>query len=441
MNRRLGVLLAFVIWLGYLGIAQAQDWGVYGVFGSNQYVTITNSMRNSAYGTCFRGIGLTSCRPNLVDDDIALSYERDSYKDLASLYGNFYCVDCCGDPPDYIDTWDLSCDNTVRTQGIIQNFNNMELRMARKKTLTDNELTICQFNRTNPDTTFLHGYTVTLTVEQYDAQFSFWRGVSKCVIDVDQRNESLPAGATFRETIILKHVPIDTFSPTDPVKMSIIIGGGVIGLYIVLYFLRRKRCEYCQGKLVISPRLCYKCVLVGAQPPDPVLLKALEDRGIAMQGKPPERFGFVQVWCVGCCQRIIRCFTCQCWCACCYKSCRFLTCNGFCGRCCQEKPDDKIYAEAEFADLVTEAQLSMESMERGDDAVESFDPQSNGAQPETETGGNKKKPRSKRQSRQERLAAEAKELERLEKRQENNPNILKYPAKTIYKAVKHPSVV
>lgn len=317
--------------------------------------------------------------------------------------------------------------------------------MARKRTLTDNELTICQFNRTNPDTTFLHGYTVTLTVEQYDAQFSFWRGVSKCVIVLDQRNVSMAAGATFRETIILKHVPIDTFSPTDPVKMSIIIGGGVIGLYIVLYFLRRKRCEYCQGKLVLSPRLCYKCVLVGAQPPDPVLLKALEDRGIAMQGKPPERFGFVQVWCVGCCQRIIRCFTCQCWCACCYRSCRFLTCDGFCGRCCQEKPDDKIYAEAEFADLVSEAQLSMgtmsaETMERGDDTVEPFDPEA-GPKPETDSGANKKKPKSKRQSRQERLAAEAKELERLEKRQENNPNILKYPANTIYKAVKHPSVV
>ena len=319
--------------------------------------------------------------------------------------------------------------------------------MARKKTLTDTEVITCDFPRTPG--MYVHGYTVTLTVQQYDSNFNFWRGVSKCSIESElfpyPMNVSTVNSTTyFREKLILKHVPIDTFNTGEIFKMVIIIGGPFVGLYIMLYFLRRKRCEYCQGKLVFSPRLCYKCVIVGAQPPDPVLMKALEERALALQGKPPERFGFVQIWFVGCCRCLFRCFTCQCCCSCCCRCCRFICCCGCFGLCCNEKPDfNKILAE-DFDDWTPELEMQGQDtqsqdddvdVEQGDHAVKPFEEQSGKS--------TKKKGRTpaERAIRQARIDAEAKEMERVRKLKKNNPNIQEYPSRIIYKAVKHPATL
>ena len=428
-----------------LSVAQVLDYSIYGLFAQKS----TALESNKVYGQCFRGNSLTTCSPNLADDDFTLAYDREYYKTLGDRQGNFYCVECCGTSPTYIDNWDLSCTNTIQTRAKTLPFENtdMELRMARKKTLTDTEVITCDFPRTPG--MYVHGYTVTLTVQQYDSNFNFWRGVSKCSIESElfpyPMNVSTVNSTTyFREKLILKHVPIDTFNTGEIFKMVIIIGGPFVGLYIMLYFLRRKRCEYCQGKLVFSPRLCYKCVIVGAQPPDPVLMKALEERALALQGKPPERFGFVQIWFVGCCRCLFRCFTCQCCCSCCCRCCRFICCCGCFGLCCNEKPDfNKILAE-DFDDWTPELEMQGQDtqsqdddvdVEQGDHAVKPFEEQSGKS--------TKKKGRTpaERAIRQARIDAEAKEMERVRKLKKNNPNIQEYPSRIIYKAVKHPATL
>jgi hypothetical protein len=58
----------------------------------------------------------------------------------------------------------------------------------------------------------------------------------------------------------------------------------------VLSSRRRKHCIICQKKLVLNMSICYMCQYVGATPPDPQLLEALESKSIAIQGIPPERF-------------------------------------------------------------------------------------------------------------------------------------------------------
>jgi hypothetical protein len=73
----------------------AQDYSIFGRFEA-----ATNRMErqqiNSIYSKCFNGLQLATCVPNLSDDDVVLSYDRDVYRNLADTYGAEYCVECCG---------------------------------------------------------------------------------------------------------------------------------------------------------------------------------------------------------------------------------------------------------------------------------------------------------------------------------------------------------
>jgi hypothetical protein len=328
-------LVAFFPWATY-----AQDLSVYGILES-YLIPITPRKQSEIYGKCFKGIGLVTCEPTVPDDDIVYAYNLDYYNQLGGLVGQFYCLQCCGSNPDFQDVWELSCPLSVTGAAIINVYGN-EFRLARKQTLTDTEVIICPIKRSAcnytdagvtlgcdraGDLTYLHGYTITITVQEYDFGFAYWKGVSSCVVESDERYTEIKAGDVFYEKIIMNYKPIDTFSIYDTWKVVIIGVSILLFIYVSLYFLRRKRCDYCQQKLVFSYRMCYKCVIVGAQRPDPVLLKALEERGLFMQGKPPERFGFLQVWCVERLKCCYDCFTCKC---CCY-------CIRWCCFCCFKK--------------------------------------------------------------------------------------------------------
>jgi hypothetical protein len=200
-----------------------------------------------------------------------------------------------------VDVWDLSCDLDQYTSVTVNNKYGWEMRLARNQFLGDDGVTRCPLKRdvctygaepedvvcdrsANKVQKFLHGYTATITVQQLDENFAFWRGVSKCEVETWETTEPLVAGDQFYEKIIMIHKPIDTFSFDDVGKVAIIAVSIAIFIYGVLYFCRRKNCEYCQAKLVFSPTLCYKCMLVGADVPDPRMLAAIRARGVQMQG-------------------------------------------------------------------------------------------------------------------------------------------------------------
>jgi hypothetical protein len=142
---------------------------------------------------------------------------------------------------------------------------------------------------------------------------------------------STTAGELFSEKIIMRYEAVDSFSVQDIGKMIFICSGCFAFLYGALYFCRRKRCAYCQGKLVFSPSLCIKCVIVGAEVPDQRMLAAIEARGEQIQGKPPERFpgntaalrcsakaSVKAASCLLCCLKFLGCRCCH---SCCYKLC------------------------------------------------------------------------------------------------------------------------
>lgn len=437
-------------------VSLAQDYFIYGVVQDYKTV-VTPRRRSEVYSKCFAGLSFTTCLPNVPDDDIVRNYDLQYYQDLASIQGQFYCLQCCGDPPDYTDTWDLSCPLTEAT-AVTSNLYGGELWLARKRDDTDTELVQCSIKRTAceykengmtlncdnrpTDTTYLHGYTVTITVQQYDKNFEFWRGVSKCSVESIESEFPLAEGDIFHEKIILVHVPIDTFSSDDFGKMAVITACLLIVVYGTLYFFRRKRCEYCQKKLVFSPRLCYICVLVGAEPPDPVLLKALEERGEHMQGKPPERLGFVQLWAVGCCKCLYNCFTCQCCCKCCcvcFKFCCCCGCCSYCCSCCGKKKDDTMTTPAD-ADTMT----AVEAIELGEGMSmkrdDNDDLTQENEEDREESTKRKKKPRKNSVVTAEPADEGSTGAASAQKKRKGNPNVLDYPREVIYEAVKHPSV-
>ncbi len=107
--------------------------------------------------------------------------------------------------------------------------------------------------------------------------------------------------------------------------------------------------------------------------------------------------------------------------------------------CCQDKLDeDKIFA-ADDDDVLTEDQGDVE---RGDSQVELISRnKSHSLKDESGSSVSNKKSKSQRAAeRQARLDAEQKEMELIQKKKQKNPNIVEYPKKTIYKAIKHPAV-
>jgi hypothetical protein len=100
------------------------------------------------YGKCFSGIGLTSCLPDLsATDDSVIASELPYYRDLPSLYGAAYCLQCCGSSEDNIDHWNLDCELDAKTAAST-NLYGYEFKFARRQTLLDTTVISCPLRRT-----------------------------------------------------------------------------------------------------------------------------------------------------------------------------------------------------------------------------------------------------------------------------------------------------
>lgn len=296
-------LIASIIFsiLGQIGFVIAQDLSVKGYFDT--YLNVINQRTTAlAYGRCFEGLGLYSCKPIFPDDDQILALELPYFLTVGSISGSNYCLQCCSSVPSNIDVWDLYC--PVTTPALVNQVNlyGYEARFARNSFDGDSVVIRCPLRRSActydnsgntlscnraSDATFLAGYTLTLDVVQYNVNFKYWRGVSKCSIETIEVNATYTGN--FQEKIIMRHIP-PTIPPWDYSKIGFFSFFIILLAYGLLYCCRRKHCPYCGNKLVLSRQLCYKCRWVGAKVPDPVLLKALEEKGETLQGKIPGIF-------------------------------------------------------------------------------------------------------------------------------------------------------
>lgn len=294
---------SLLLWVGIiLPSLCAQDLSIYGKF--NLYVNPVDTKELGYITTkCYNGLMLSSCIPKLQENQFERDQNVPYYNKLKDKYGVQYCAQCCGTDPSHIDVWDLSCDMDVVTARET-NVYGYELRIAAKKFDGDKSIVTCPLKRSAceydgqttlhcngeaTDTTYLHGYTVTLTVQMMDENFAYWRSVSKCEIEAVESNTPLGAGDIFNEKIIFIHLPDPANSKPDAPKILLTLIAVYFLSYMTLYYFRRKKCVYCQGKLVFSKELCYKCKFVGAKPLDPFLLAALEEKGDQIQGEHPDR--------------------------------------------------------------------------------------------------------------------------------------------------------
>jgi hypothetical protein len=350
-------------------------------------------------GNCYDGSGLVTCKAHFADDDTTLKDELPYYLTIGETAGAVYCLQCCSTVPSNIDLWDMYC--PVTSSSINQvNYFGYEGRFARSRTATDTTIITCPLKRKNcryddngkvigecnQDNTVLTGYTLTLNVVQYNVNFKYWRGVESCefetyetnATDASTGNTTLPF-RNFKETIIMRHIP-PTIPSWDFSKISLFSLFFIFVVYGALYFCRKKHCEFCGNKLVLSFHLCYKCRWVGAKRPDPVLLQALEEKAQMLQGKEP---GFPGTKLIA-------------------GLCRLLFVTLFCS--CKRKVK---VAPSKYDLALLELESNIEMMESKIQALEEED----------------------------------QSVAKKKKKYKNNPNILEYEPQIIYEAVQHPKFI
>lgn len=389
-------------WIVFFGLcfllienAVCQDLTLKGLLNS-YLVPIDQKEIAQVNGKCYSGVGLFTCKPLLPNDDQSLFNELPYYLTIGGTAGAIYCLQCCGTFPDNIDTWDLYCPVSASTINQVNIFG-YEARFARARDDTDTTIIRCPLRRSSctyddegntiscyRDTTYLKGYTLTLNVVKYNVNFKYWRGVESCLIETEEvnttaTNTSMPFH-TFHEKIVMKHLP-PTIPPWDYSKIAFFSFFFIVLVYAVLYFCRKKHCEYCGNKLILSFHLCYKCRWVGAKRPDPVLLRALEEKGELIQGKEPDKFPGLSL--------VVGFF-------------RML----FVMVCCSCQRKVKV--------APTKYDLALQQLESSPDLME---------------------------SKIQEIEQEDKAVVKKKKKYKNNPNILEYDDNIIYEAVQHPKFI
>lgn len=291
----------------YLGSIQfyircgAQDLTLKGKF-SNYLIPIDTKEKSEIVTKCFSGLNFITCLPIFPSSDELYQYNLPYYNNLADNGGTPYCLQCCGYNPTNIDIWNLTC-STNDITATTSNVYGYELRLARNSYTDDLGYVTCPLrrsactydgngmltscDRTN-DGTYLIGYTLHLSIDLYDENFKYWRGVSKCEIEPMEAFTPLKSGQVFHEVIIMNHSP--QIQALEMSKSLVLLSLLSFLTYFFLYICRRKNCVVCQNKLVLSFERCMMCKFVGAEPPDPRLLNILEAKGENLQGIPPERF-------------------------------------------------------------------------------------------------------------------------------------------------------
>lgn len=295
------LFLVFALLLWQCSGQLVQDTSIYGKF-EQAVVAIDARERAQVLAKCFWGLGFPTCMATLQDDDIVQQRNLVYYNEMPDNYGANYCLACCGEHENKIDTWDLMCDMDIQTASE-SNVYGYELRLASNQYDGDQTVITCPLKRSAcsyeadgttliscvGDDTYLVGYTLTLSIQKYDQNFNYWRGIASCTIEAEESTTPLASGDQFRETIVMEY-PFDWAHSLDFAKPVLVLTALVFFAYMLLYFCRRKRCCFCQAKLVWSEDMCIRCKFVGADPPDPVLLAALESKGEHAQGLEPERF-------------------------------------------------------------------------------------------------------------------------------------------------------
>ena len=254
---------------------------------------------------CFQGMGLTTCLPHdKPTDDYTLNTQMVYYKEqIIKDLGRPYCVQCCGSPADHIDHWNLDCEVDAKTS-LTTNLYGYEFKFARRQTLLDTAIISCPLRRSAcqysssgqtlscegraTDKTYLHGYYLKIWVESHSVEGTSWQGVYRCEAVTHEEDTPLKIRGVFKEQFELIHPPIQ--QPWDIIRVFVFLFLVYGFIYTVLYFCRRRHCAWCTKKLVFSKELCWLCKCYGVEPPDPFILQALEDKAIAAQGIPPERF-------------------------------------------------------------------------------------------------------------------------------------------------------
>lgn len=422
-------LVVVAVWL--LGGSEAQDLSIYGIFDS--YLNpITVRQKNVIYSRCVQGLGLITCKPVLADDDIVQSYYNPYYRDLATIAGSNYCLQCCGSSPEYIDDWNLECPVDLGSRNLV-NLYGYELRLARFQYEGDTEVIKCPLRRTackydslgntlscdrGNDLTYLIGYTVRINVEKYDSNFKYWRGVTSCSIESIESDTPMTNGQNFHERIIMTYTPL-TQPSIDNLKILIVLTTLLFIGFAALYFCRRKRCPYCQNKLVVSMNMCITCKLVGAKLPDPVLIQALESKGEHLQGEIPERFPYAKRIVVF--LRLMIIIFLPCWAR---RKVRVQPVSVY--KLDEQGKTTFIIPDVEEAKVTSDVLVVLPKNPED----EEDDEEEKGEETPADKNKNKKQLRYDRY--QKRL-----EKSRL-KEMKNNPNIINFPPELVYKAINHP---
>ena len=335
MNRL--VVLLMVLGRGYSELI------IWGALDSNGYDDVDISAELLAYSACYLGFGFTRCKAAQPDDDALLRDILPYYRNFDDIFGLNYCLQCCSENQD-VDVWDLKCNYDADT-GPAVNVYGYELRFGRNRFPGDTAVTRCPIKRSactydpvtgrtlecdeDNDDKFLVGIEATLHVQKMGKDFFSWRSVTACSVEAIESNVSLVTGDTFTEKYIIHHsVAPHEWGVFDGALLGLI---GIAGIYIVLYYCRRQHCIICAKKLVFFKDRCYLCRFYGAHPPDPLLLKALEEKGTLLQGEMPERFPGSRRM-VKCCVSMWKSMKCcgRCFSSCCY----YMTCGGcYCIRC------------------------------------------------------------------------------------------------------------
>ena len=244
------------------------------------------------------GLGLITCSQEITSNAKEYIYLMPAYTDY--IRGAPYCVACCGTNPDLTDVWNFSCPVDFTTSST-SNLYGFEFRFAKNRFSGDAEVASCRLERTgcqlydggggivdNCTLTFLTGYTLTLEVVQYNSNFQYWNGIASCSVVAHESTSHMKIGEKFHEEIVL--VRRQDLNLVDGTKLAVLWCLMMFLLYVVLYFCRRKHCIVCAKKLVLGYERCYMCVFVGAHPPDPRMVRALEEKSLFIQDEPPERF-------------------------------------------------------------------------------------------------------------------------------------------------------
>ena len=249
---------------------------------------------------CFAGLRLKTCKSVIPTDDRIYGYDSQYYEITLAKTPQMYCLQCCNLNPKRIDNWDINCAIDAFTAAS-SNLYGYEFRLGTQQTFGGPSFVSCPLQRsacsyssdgaligcsTNDDK-HLHGYILDLNIIRYTSNFMSWRGISSCQATTIESNVSLTIGDIFTESIRMNwsEAPFQIFQPLNLIFFSLF---GIVVIYITLFFGRKKRCPICQKKVTIFINRCSVCVFLGAEVPDPLLLRALDlkGRGIIDGNKP-----------------------------------------------------------------------------------------------------------------------------------------------------------